>query len=272
MEVCLHQTTVAGSDYVRSLDGCSRAGIRFIELIPAMVDAFLARESVAAARRALSDFGVRAVAGGGGRGVIEPNPERAKALDALKARAALYAELGVDRMVCPCLATERYPVQEFARTADRLHEVGEAVKPYRVVAMIEFTRASTLIGTLPTALDVIRRTAHPNVRAMFDFYHFWAGLSKFEDIELLRPGELHHVHFQDTPKIPRETYDNTTREVPGDGNAPLASILLALAAKGYRGPLSVELFWPRLQKGDPVAVASEIKTKSDAVLRGANLL
>jgi 2-keto-myo-inositol isomerase len=121
-------------------------------------------------------------------------------------------------------------------------------------------------------LNLTRAAAHPNIKSMFDFYHFWAGLSRFEDLELIRPGEISHVHFQDVPKIPRELLDNGTRDIPGDGVSPLVRILQALKKKGYAGPLSVELFYPRLQKGDPYEVASEIRRKSEPILRQAGVL
>jgi 2-keto-myo-inositol isomerase len=101
---------------------------------------------------------------------------------------------------------------------------------------------------------------------MLDCYHFWAGLSKFEDLALIRPGEIHHVHFQDVPGIPRELLDNTTRDIPGDGVSPLQAILRALHTKGYSGPLSVELFYPRLQKGDHYQVATEIRRKAEPII------
>ena len=136
---------------------------------------------------------------------------------------------------------------------------------YRAV-MLEFMRGSTFIGSLPTAVQITREAAHPFVKPMFDCYHFWAGLSKFEDLDMLRNGEIHHVHFQDVPRMPRELLDSTTRDIPGDGVSPLPAILRALRGKGYNGPLSVELFYPHLQKGDPFQVGSEIRRKAEAVM------
>ena len=138
--------------------------------------------------------------------------------------------------------------------------------------MLEFMRGSTFVGTLPTSLKLTRDAAHPNVKPMFDCYHFWARLSKFEDLALIRPDEIHHVHFQDVPKIPRELLDNTTRDIPGDGVSPLSAILQVLHTKGYNGPLSVELFYPHLQKGDPYEVATEIRRKAEPVMRQAGVL
>ena len=45
-----------------------------------------------------------------------------------------------------------------------------------------------------------------------------------------------------------------------------------LADKGYSGPLSVELFLPRFQQGDPYEIGSEIRKKCEAVMRRARVL
>jgi 2-keto-myo-inositol isomerase len=271
MKLCLHQTTSADAGYRRSLEGYAKAGIKYVEIIPPQLEPFAKTEGLPAAKRLLLDLGLVAVSSGGVRGLAEPNPNRAKAIQDLKAKVAMIAELGIDRMVCPCGPTEKFVVDDYKRAQDNLREVGEIVKPYRVVAMLEFMRGSTFVGTLPTSLKLTRDTAHPNVKPMFDCYHFWAGLSKFEDLASIQPDEIHHVHFQDVPKIPRELLDNTTRDIPGDGVSPLPAILQALHRKGYNGPLSVELFYPHLQKGDPYEVATEIRRKAEPVMRQAGV-
>jgi 2-keto-myo-inositol isomerase len=272
MALCLHQTTSLQAGYRKSLEGYAKAGIKLVEVIPQHVDEFARREGMPAARRLLSDLGLKAVSSGGVRGLAEPGPQRPAALDELKRRLEITAELGIDRLVCPSVTAERYTREDYRLAVRNLREAGEIAKPFGIVLMLEFSRGSTLIGTLPTALRLTRVASHPNVKPMFDCYHFWAGLSKFEDLELIRPAEIHHVHFQDVPDLPRELLDNTTREVPGDGVAPLVRILGALKQKAYAGPLSVELFYPRLQSGDPYAVALEIRQKAEPVLRKAGVL
>src|SRR5262249_16947007 len=144
--------------------------------------------------------------------------------------------------------------------------------PYKVSVMVEFMRASSFVGTLATSLNLTRDTAHPNVRSMFDCYHFWSGLSKFEDIEMIRPGEIHHVHFQDVPKMPLEMLDNSTREIQGEGTSPLKAILQALKKRGYSGPVSVEVFYPRFQKADPYELAMEIRKKAEPIMKQAGVV
>ncbi len=272
MPLCLHQTTSVAAGYRASLEGYARAGIRLVEVIPPHVEAFVASDGMPAARRLLSDLGLTAVSASGALGLAEPLPERAKALEALKRTAEMMAALGVDRLVCPCRATAAFTADDYKKGVDNLREAGDVVKPFGIAAMVEFMSRSTFIGTLPTALRMTRDAAHPNVKAMLDCYHFWAGLSKFEDLDMIRAGEIHHVHFQDTPDIPREMLDHTTRGVPGEGVTPLVRILQKLKEKGYHGALSVELFYPEFQQGDPYDTARRIRASAEPVMTRAGVL
>ena len=147
-----------------------------------------------------------------------------------------------------------------------MRPVGDIAKQFGMIAMVEATRTSTFIGTLPTMLRLTRQAAHPNVAPLVDFYHFWSGLNKLEDLDLLKANELGHVHFQDVPDLPREQLDQTTRVIPGEGVSPLTAMLRKIADKGYAGPLSVELFLPRFQQGDPYEIARDIRQKAEAVM------
>ena len=272
MQLCMHQTTSAAAGYRKSLEGYARAGIKYVEVVLPQLEPFVKTDGMLAARKLLSDLGLTAVSfGSGARGLWEPNPDRSKAIETMKRAGAVAAELGIDRLVCPSAAAEKYTADDYKRGVDNMREAGEIARQIPITLKVEFMRGSTFLGTLPTSLRLTREAAHPNVRPMFDCYHFWAGLSKFEDLESIRPGEIWHVHFQDVPDIPREFLDNTTREVPGEGVSPLPGILRALASKGYSGPVSVELFYPRYQNADPYEMAKRIREKAEPVMRAAGL-
>jgi 2-keto-myo-inositol isomerase len=272
MYLTMHQTTSAPAGFRASLEGYARAGIRHVELTAVLVEEFVAREGLPAARRLLADLDLKPVSCGSVTALAEPNAGRTKALEDLKRKAALAAELGVDRFVCPCGASGKFTSDDYQRGGDNLREAGDIVKPNGITAMLEFMRGASFIGTLPTSLKMTRAAAHPNVRPMLDCYHFWAGLSKFEDLDLIRDNEILHVHFQDVPDIPREQLDNGTREIPGEGVSPLVGILGKLKQKNYRGPLSVELFYPQYQKADPFELAQRIRRKAEPILREAGVL
>jgi 2-keto-myo-inositol isomerase len=266
MTLCIHQTTSLAAGYRKSLEGYSRAGIKNVEVISPHVDAFVKTDGLPAAKRLLSDLGLTPVSHGGLIHLWEPGPDRPKALEDLKHHLEVAAFLGIDRLMGPCTANGKYTADDYKVVVDNMREGGEIAKQFKITLMVEFTRSSTLIGTLPTSLRLTREAAHPNIRPMLDCYHFWSGLSKFEDLELIRPGEIHHVHFQDTPDMPRELLDSTTREIPGTGVAPLKRILQALASKGYSGPLSVELFYPKYQNMDPYEIAKAIREHAEPLI------
>jgi sugar phosphate isomerase/epimerase len=206
----MHQTISAAAGYRKSLEGYARAGIKYVEVVLPQLEPFVKTDGMLAARKLLSDLGLTAVSfGSGARGLWEPNPDRSKAIETMKRAGAVAAELGIDRLVCPSAAAEKYTADDYKRGVDNMREAGEIARQIPITLMVEFMRGSTFLGTLPTSLRLTREAAHPNVRPMFDCYHFWAGLSKFEDLESIRPGEIWHVHFQDVPDIPREILDNT---------------------------------------------------------------
>lgn len=273
MTLAIHQNTSAGAGYRGSLEGWARAGIKYVELTNTLLDGFLKTDSLQAARRVLTDLGLTPVCCACGVfGLWEPNPKRAAALEDFKRRCEMFATLGLTRIYSPTPTTEKFTQDDYKAGAANMHEVGDIAKQFRMTVMAEAVRASTFISTLPTLLKMTRDAAHPNVAPLLDFYHYWSGLSKLDDLDLIRPNEIGHVHFQDVPDMPRELLDNTTRIIPGDGVAPLTQILRKLADKGYAGPLSVELFLPKFQQGDPFEVGREIRQKAEAVMRRARVM
>jgi 2-keto-myo-inositol isomerase len=273
MTLAIHQNTSSGAGYRKSLEGWSRAGIKHVEITAALLDEFLKTDTLAAAGRVLSDLGLTPVcAACGVGGLWEPNPGQAASLEAFKKRCEMFATLGLPRIYSPTGTTGKFTEEDYKAGPENIRQVAEIAKQFRLTVMAEFIRTSTYISTLPTLLKMTRTAAHPNMAILFDFYHFWSGLNKLEDLDVIRPGEIGHVHFQDVPDIPRELLDSTTRFIPGDGIAPLNRMLRKLADKDYAGPLSVELFLPKFQKGDPFEVAREIRQKAEPVMRQARVL
>jgi sugar phosphate isomerase/epimerase len=273
MTLAIHQNTSAAAGYRTSLEGWAKAGIKNVELTNTLLDEFLKSDSLPAAKRVLTDLGLTPVSSACGVfGLWEPNPKRAAQVDAFKKRCEQFASLGLTKIYSPTPTTEKFTEEDYKRGVANMRENGDIAKQFGLVVMAEAVRTSTFIGTLPTMLKMMREAAHPNVAPLLDFYHFWSGLNKLEDLDLIRQGEIGHVHFQDVPDMPRELLDNTTRIIPGDGVAPLNRMLRTLSDKDYSGSLSVELFLPKFQQGDPYEVAREIRQKCEAVMRRARVM
>jgi len=273
MTLSLHQNTSRAAGFRKSLEGWAKAGIKNVELTDVLLDEFLKTDTIEAARKVVKDLGLTVVSTAA---VIPdfwmPNPNRAANLETWKKRCDQFAPFGTSKVYCPAATTRKATMDDYKASPEMIREAGEVAKQHQLTAMIEFARNSSFIATLPTALKLIREAAHTNVKPMLDCYHFWSGLNKFEDLDMLQPGELAHVHFQDVPDMPRELLDNTTRLIPGDGVSPLPRILHKIAEKGYSGPLSVELFLPEFQQGDPQQIATRIREKAEAVMHKAKVM
>ena len=269
MTLAMHQNTSAAAGYRGSLEGWARAGIRHVELNAGLVDDFLETDSLAAARRVLTDNGLTPVSASVGVGGLwEPNPDHAAALDNLRKRCEMFATLGLERVYASTGTSQEFTEDDYKVGAENMRQAGEVAREFDLAMMVEFVRTSSFISTLTTVLQMTRTAG--NVAPLLDFYHFFSGLSRLDDLDLIRPGEIGHVHFQDVPDIPRELLTSRTRAIPGDGIAPLLHVLGKLAEKGYAGSLSVEVFL--FQQMDPYELAGEVREKAEAVMREARVM
>ena len=254
--VCMHEASSERFDFRAAMEGYAKAGIRAVEPSLTKVREFAQKESAAAARRLLDDLGLKAVSSSNQIGLPEPGDARARSLEDLKWKCELAQAIGCDRIVAPSAGTGQYTEDDYKRGVDNLREAADVARPFGVSIMLEFVRTSRFAASLPTALRLVREANHPNVRVMMDTYHFWAGISKFEDLDFLRDGELHHLHFEDVPaEPPREILGQPNRVFPGEGIAPLRRIVEVLKHKQYGGAASLEMFNPAIQGMDPYQLA-----------------
>src|SRR5205085_5579265 len=252
MFVCMHEASSARFDFKTAMEGYAKAGIRAVEPDLTKVREFAQKESPAAARRLLDDLGLRAVSSSNQLQLPEPGNARAQALEDLKWKVELAKTIGADRLVTPSAGTGMYTEDDYKKGIDNMREAAEIAKPFGVTLMLEFARTSRFAACLPTALKLVREVNHPNYKVMMDTWHFWGGVSKFEDLELLREAELWHLHFEDVPAEPiRALQQQPHRKFPGEGIVPLKRIVQVLKQKKYARAASLEMFDPMIQSMDP---------------------
>ena len=129
----------------------------------------------------ITDLGLNLVhAATGVTGLWEPNPNRAAALDDLKKRCEMYANMGLNRVYAATATSKKVTVEDYEAGPENMHDAGEVAKQFNMSLRIEFLRTSTFISTLPTILKMTRAAAHPNIVPMLDCYHFWSGLMNFK--------------------------------------------------------------------------------------------
>ncbi|MGV3590507.1 MAG: sugar phosphate isomerase/epimerase family protein [Gammaproteobacteria bacterium] len=267
--VCMHGITSSEFDFRTCMEGWAKAGIRAAE--PDLVKAreFEMANGTGSARRLMDDLGLVAYSSTNQLNLDERSDARVRAVEDLKWKVAMAESLGATRLVIPSTANQPHVLADYEQLRADMFEYGEIAKPHNVALMVEFTRNSRLINNLRTSLDLVRSVNHPNIRFMIDLYHFWAGPSKFEDLDLIQPGEIHHVHFADTPRNPPlEVAEQKDRAFPGEGIAPLQRILNKLVEKGYNRALSLELFDMGVRRTDPAVIAGRALDTITPFIRG----
>ncbi len=252
---CINQVTTLGAAFDAECAAYHDAGFRHVELwFPKLQGLGLAPQAIAARLRDAALTPMCACAAGNllWRGAPGPVERRGE----LEGQFALAEALGVPRFVIFDYVEATPKRDDHVVAAERLVSLAELAAKHHVRVALEFIARSRLLGSLVTALQVIRQAAQPNVGLCLDTFHLYAGVSKLEDLDDLRPGEVEHVHFHDVPRsVPRELLVDADRLPPGMGVIPLARVVGALRRIGYAGALSVELFDPVVQKSDPTATA-----------------
>lgn len=218
MQLCLNQITIGrrppedAAELGRQLAAARAGGWTAMELWLRHWDAVFEREG-SGARRLLDDAGIAATGGCAHPGLFFATGERL-----------------------------RRHQDELRRRLEQCQALGA---PYGVRLGIEFLKGARMVNNLYTALALAGDVAHPNVGVVLDTFHFYAGPSKLEDLHALGgdPTRLSFVHVNDVPfDSPREGWTDAARVLPGEGAFPLGAIFERLAACGYGGAVSLELF------------------------------
>jgi 2-keto-myo-inositol isomerase len=252
---CLNEVTTLSAPFPQDCVAYQEAGFRHIELWfdklreqnlkPAEVNAMLRDHDLAPVSACASEGGLWR-----GQGPLEPK------LTELERSFELAQALNVPRYVVFSYVSGDVTPDDQHEAAARLAREAELAAKYKVRIALEFICRSALLGSLETTLQVLREGRQQNAGVCLDVHHFFAGISKFEDLDDLRPGDIEHVHFHDLPGgKPRELLTEPDRLPPGEGIVPLRRITAALARIRYSGNLSTELFGDQFTKGDPRSVA-----------------
>jgi len=252
---CINEVSTLGAPFERECAAYSAAGFKHVELwFPKLANVGLTASQVAATLRGAGLQPVVACALDGylarSQGELAPHlPEAQKNFELAQA-------LGIPSFIVYTFVGNQDPQDDYQLAAERLYQIAELASKHKVKVALEFCAGSRFIGSLATALSVMRTAAHADVGICLDTFHFFAGVSNTEDLLMLRPGEIVHVHFHDAPgDIPRERMADPDRVPPGEGIFPLLAVTAALRRLGYSSNLSVELFGAKYQNGEPEAVA-----------------
>ena len=99
------------------------------------------------------------------------------------------------------------------------------------------------IDTIAKTLDIVHRV-DGRVGVCVDTWHFFRGPDTWSDLEALPAADLAYVQFNDALPLAGDDLMSETlqrRTLPGDGEFELARFCETIRAKGYDGPVAVEI-------------------------------
>lgn len=200
--------------------------------------------SLADLGKQIRDLGLRvANVIGFGEWAVNEEARRAKGMEAMRHDMEMVKTLGGDRIAAPPVGlTDRSDV-DLRVLADRYRALLELGDATGVIPMVEVWGFSKTLARLGDAAYVAIESRHPGASILPDVYHLYKGGSDHAGLRLLSSQAIRVIHMNDYPDRPsRAEINDADRVYPGDGVAPLHSVLRDLASIGFDGFLSLELF------------------------------
>jgi len=202
--------------------------------------------------------------------IVDDDTRRRRALEQTRRAMDMVQQIGGTRLAAPPSGATNQADLPLARAAERYAAILKLGDQAGVVPQLELWGFSRTLSKLSECAFVAIQTGHPRACILADVYHLYKGGSDFGGVHLLGPEALHVVHMNDYPAQPaRAQITDAQRVYPGDGVAPLRTLLRDLRRLGFRGFLSLELFNREYWTQDALAVTRTGLDKMRAVVRSS---
>ncbi len=270
---CLNTSTLRGQklSLVEEIEIAAQAGYQGVEPWIEELDRYTAEGgSLSDLNKRLRDLGLTVEnAIGFFDWIVDDDAQRVRGLEEAQRNMEIVAQIGGTRLAAPPMsATDRTDL-DLLRAAERYRALLELGERTGVVPMVEVWGFSKTLNRLGEAALIAIESGHPQACILADVYHLYKGGSDPAGLRLLRGEALPLMHVNDYPALPRETITDADRVYPGDGIAPLTSILRDLRAIGFQGALSLELFNQDYWQQDALTVARTGLEKTRAAVHAA---
>jgi sugar phosphate isomerase/epimerase len=183
--------------------------------------------------------------------LVSQATSRQAAWDLFQRRIELCCELEISTIILAGDIAGPLTQKDVERVRASLINSAQVAGQHGLRLAFEFQASAALANNLQTAAALVEEIGSPHLGLCLDAFHFYAGPSKFYDLEYLHAHNLFHVQLCDLADTPREFATDSDRILPGDGDIPLQPIIDRLEKIGYIGHVSVELMNPQLWQIPP---------------------
>jgi 4-hydroxyphenylpyruvate dioxygenase len=185
-----------------------------------------------------------------------PEPQRSRAFERAKRKFELMQEMGAD-LVLICSNVSPIALGGIDRAAGDLNELGDLAAKHGIRIGYEALAWGRFVNDHRDAWEIVRRADHANVGLILDSFHT---LSRKTDPDTIRaiPGDkIFFVQLADAPGFNMDLlyWSRHFRNMPGEGDLDVTGFMRAVAATGYDGVLSLEIFNDQFRGGSPKSIA-----------------
>ncbi|ATU94067.1 bifunctional sugar phosphate isomerase/epimerase/4-hydroxyphenylpyruvate dioxygenase family protein [Phyllobacterium zundukense] len=185
-----------------------------------------------------------------------PEPHRSRAFDRAERKFDVMQELGTD-LVLVCSNVSPIALGGLDRAADDFRDLGERAKKRGLRVGYEALAWGRHINDHRDAWEIVRRADHTNVGLILDSFHTLARKIDVNSIRSIPKEKIFIVQLADAPLIDMDLlyWSRHYRNMPGEGDLPVVDFMQAVAATGYDGYLSLEIFNDQFRGGSPHSIA-----------------
>ncbi|PSH55273.1 3-keto-5-aminohexanoate cleavage protein, partial [Phyllobacterium brassicacearum] len=185
-----------------------------------------------------------------------PEPQRSRAFDRAERKFDVMQELGTD-LVLVCSNVSPIALGGLDRAAADFHELGERAAKRGLRVGYEALAWGRHIHDHRDAWEIVRRADHANIGLILDSFHTLARKIDVNSIRSIPREKIFIVQLADAPLIDMDLlyWSRHYRNMPGEGDLPVLDFMRAVAATGYDGYLSLEIFNDQFRGGSPRSIA-----------------
>ncbi|MGZ9722046.1 bifunctional sugar phosphate isomerase/epimerase/4-hydroxyphenylpyruvate dioxygenase family protein [Rhizobium miluonense] len=185
-----------------------------------------------------------------------PEPLRSRTFDRAERKFDLMQEMGTD-LVLVCSNVSSAALGGIDRAAADFFELGERAAKRGLRVGYEALAWGRHIHDHRDAWEIVRRADHPNIGLILDSFHTLSRKIDVNSIRSIPKEKIFIIQLADAPLIDMDLlyWSRHFRNMPGEGDLPVLDFMNAVAATGYDGYLSLEIFNDQFRGGSPTAIA-----------------
>lgn len=183
---------------------------------------------------------------------------RRRAFDRARHKFDTMGELGTD-LILVCSSLHPQALGGIDRAAADFAELGEIARERGIRVGYEALAWGRHVNDHRDAWEIVRRAEHPNVGLVLDSFHTLARRIDPDTIRRIPGDRIFFVQLADAPAIEMDLlyWSRHFRNMPGEGDLPVTDFMRAVAATGYDGPVSLEIFNDQFRGGHPEGLARD---------------